>query len=180
MRHIGKYTDELRQRRSEVQAQLEAKMQEYDVHSVGKGFIDVIVLRDRVDSFISELTKLKLAVEFVTWWCHATEENGRKFGCPHGYGGPKTKFGWFSEITWEDSEVDKRLIETLESENTVSIVKQINESVAGIIKSKHSIKYMGELLSFDNGSCLTPGLWIRVPDEWERGHPTLPPGRRRI
>ena len=30
----------------------------------------------------------------------STEENSKQFGCPHGYGGPKSNYytGWFSEM----------------------------------------------------------------------------------
>ena len=159
----------LKQEQETFQRDLDKLIDEYEGYSVGIGYIDIIIVRNRIDSFIDALTNLGLAIESVSWWCNATDENKKKFGCPHGYGGPMTKFGWFSEMCHDFDEIDEKEIKHLERDYTKENIKRINDIAATIIKNKRTITYAdGSYLVFEKNPCLTPGFWIRVPDDWRR------------
>lgn len=154
----NKYTSTLKRNQETVQKNLDRLIDEFDGIPVGNGYIDIIILRERYVDFINRLTELHLAIECISWWCHATDENIGKFGCPHGFGGPMTQFGWFSEMC-EYHDIDKDAIGHLENEYTSESVRRINEMAAKMIMDN---------LAFQKRICLTPGFWIRVPDDWIR------------
>lgn len=74
-------------------------LKKYKVQPVGNGYIDCIIVDD-IYGFVKEITDANIHITLVTWWCYVTEENSKQFGCPHGYGGPKSNYytGWFSEM----------------------------------------------------------------------------------
>jgi hypothetical protein len=136
---------------------------------VGTGYIDIIVLRDRCFEFINELTKLDLAVEAVSWWCLATEENQRNLGCPHGSGGPETKFGWFTEIYQEFDGLEEDELFQLDHEFNRQAITTTNLKSIAIIKEKKMVNPTdGKQLTFNKTACLTPGIWVYVPSDWTR------------
>ncbi len=164
-----KYTSTLKQNQKVVQKKLDRLIDEYAGNPVGNGYIDIIILREKYIDFINGLTELNLAIECVGWWCRAIDENKKNCGCPHGYGGPMTQFGWFSEMCHDFDEINKDAIDNLESKYTSSNVKAINELAATIIKDKRTMTYAdGSYLTFQGNVCLTPGFWIRVPADWRR------------
>ncbi|MCP3681313.1 MAG: hypothetical protein GY861_01360 [bacterium] len=164
-----KYTSTLKLNQKTVQKNLDMLIDGYDGIPASNGYIDIIILRERYVDFINALTELNLAIECVSWWCLATDENKEQYGCPHGYGGPMTKFGWFSELSHDFDEIEKKEIERLECEYSSERVRRINEIAAAIIKDKRTITYGdGSYLVFARNTCLTPAFWIRVPDDWER------------
>jgi len=130
-------------------------------------YIDIIVGRERCMDFVGDLTDMGFAIEAVSWWCHATEENKRSLGCPHGYGGPMTEVGWFSEITHEFDEVDSNDIVEIDLRYDQDAVQRMNASMAETIRNKQVLT-AGPVLSFSGAGCLTPGFWIRVPEVWKR------------
>lgn len=151
------------------QIQLEKLIEKYEAYPVGTGYIDIIVLREKYSAFIDDLSKIGLMIEGVSWWCHATDDNKNSLGCPHGYGGPMTKFGWFSEMSHDfDSFENEILISIADKLNQFS-VEEINDKAKNLIENKRTITYAdGSYLTFKENPCLTPGLWIYVPDNWER------------
>ncbi len=161
------YTSKLNQNRSAIRRDLNNLIADYEGTLVGKGYIDIIIVRDKVQPFINELTKLGLAIESISWWCHATDENKKMFGCPHGYGGPMTIFGWFSEMCHDFDDIDRTEIENLERDYSNENIKRVNDIAAAIIENKRTIPDSdGSYLVFENNPCLTPGFWIRIPDGW--------------
>lgn len=142
------------------QEHVDRLIEKYEAQVVGTGYIDIIVLRDRFESFINELTDLNVAVVSISWWCHATEKNKEELGCPHGLGGPQTKHGWFSEIIQEFDEMDS------DYENKPIVT--INYQAIKAIKIKKTEIKDGTTWTFDKTHCLTPGLWLHVPENWTR------------
>ncbi len=167
MTNTLQYLAALDQQQHTIQQNLNKLIDDYGAHPVGNGYIDIIVLRDRYVNFIDALTDLNLAIEYITWWCHATDEHKVQYGCPHGSGGPMTKFGWFSEITFSDDEIDKQLIQELELNFTPENINKVNIVAASIIENKKIDSFAdGNSLIFQENECLTPAFWIRVPDNW--------------
>jgi len=74
----------------------------YKVQPVGKGYIDCIVTMENVKDFINELSFNNILVTGVSWWCHHTKENDKKYNYEYGMGGPKSTYyeGWFSEVPY--------------------------------------------------------------------------------
>ena len=142
------------------QEKVDQLIDKYEVPVVGTGYIDIILPRDRFEKFISDLTDLNIAIESISWWCHATDSNKKDLGCPHGMGGPMTKYGWFSEIVQEHDEL------TNDYDNEP--IKTINQRALSAIKNKRTENYDGTTWTFDKTYCLTPGLWLHVPHEWTR------------
>ncbi len=168
MTNSSQYTSYLTDNQSEIQKGLDKLIVQYEGNPVGNGYIDIIVIRERYADFISSLTDNGLVVEAISWWCLASEENKESYGCPHGYGGPMTKFGWFSELSHDLDEIDDQFIEQLESEFTQNNIELINDNAKEIIKHKITMPYSRSKLEFQANSCLTPGIWIRVPQDWIR------------
>ncbi len=167
MNDMSEYTSKLKQNRLAIRRDLNNLITEYEGTPASNGYIDIIIVREKFEPFIGELTKLGLAIESISWWCNATDENKKQFGCPHGYGGPMTKFGWFSELSHDFDEIDTKEIEHLERNCTNENIKRINNISTAIIMNKRTITYAdGSYLVFEKNPCLTPGFWIRVPDDW--------------
>lgn len=83
---------------------LDDLLERYKVQPVGWGYIDCITLMEHACAFVEALTTLGIRITDVTWWCHCANwmEHGvnEETGCPHGGGGPKSKYfeGCFSEM----------------------------------------------------------------------------------
>jgi hypothetical protein len=146
---------------SSKKEQVDNLLDRFETYVVGDGYIDIIVLRQHLESFIIELTAIDVAICNVSWWCNATDNNKKKFGCPHGMGGPETKHGWFSEIVQEEDD--------LQIDHKRESIAEINQRALKIIKSKTMDKPYDPALTFETTLCLTPGLWLQVPDNWKRG-----------
>ena len=115
------------------------------VQPVGRGYIDCIVTFDNVFEFLNGLSGIGIKVYGVTWWCHSKERNS---GCPHGMGGPLSKYhdGWFSEMWFEMLRFDN------------------NNQVASYLESTND-ETMHEWFE-KRLECFVPALWLDVPDDW--------------
>lgn len=74
-------------------------IKKYKVQPVGNGYLDCIVVENAVD-FVNELSNIGVNVTNISLWCHCTEKHKHIYNCPHGMGGPRSKYyeGWFSEM----------------------------------------------------------------------------------
>lgn len=113
-------------------------LKSYKIQPVGYGTIDCITI-ENVIPFLYKAKSNKLEINKFTWWCFVTDENIKKFGCPHGLGGPKSKYyeGYFSEMPWE----------YVEFKNIVEIIDYFEKK-----------KY---LEMKDYCKCLIPAFWIQ-------------------
>ncbi len=152
------------------QEQLNLLIEEFEAYPVGTGYIDIIIIRDRLINFINKLTNIGIVINSVSWWCNATDENKNKYGCPHGLGGPLTKFGLFTEIghDFDDmNKIERELFVSLDNDFNEEIIKKINVKIINLIQNKQIfIQENIIFLTFQDNHCLTPGLWLYVPDDW--------------
>lgn len=162
---MNSYFYKLESNKKFIQLELETLMKRHQVQSVGSGYIDLIIPHSRVIHFLDDLSNLSICAEYISWWCHCTAENKKLYGCPHGMGGPNNQFGngYFSECT-HLSEFDPRshgfMLETL-SKRAGEFVKECNHMMAVYLEN--------ELVNEDFYSpCLTPGLWLYLPPNWNR------------
>ena len=154
---------------NQKQIQLNRLIEKYDVYAAGSGYIDLIVSREKYVDFIDDLTLTGLMVEAVSWWCHVTEQNKKRFGCPHGYGGPNTKNGWFTEMSHDFDDLESEILQMTTNIVEQNSIKLINDKVKSLIANKQTIKDgNGNQLTFNKNPCLTPGIWIKVPNNWIR------------
>ncbi len=116
---------------------------------VGSGYIDIIVKRENVRQLIEELILYEVKINLITWWEYI-EPNTKSKG--YGFGGPKSDYydGWFSELCFAEDELNTSVIE--------DIVK--------IIENKEITFGDGEKISYQREECLTPALWLVVPNHW--------------
>ena len=123
---------------------LDELLVKYKVEPVGCGYIDCIILKENVENFVRELTALGIEITAVSWWCHCTDENKGKYGCPHGLGGPVSVYhdGWFSE-TCELYSTD------FSNDKIMSYI--FDEFPA----HEHYLP------------CMVPALCLDVPDDWK-------------
>lgn len=154
------------------QEQLEVLIEKYAVYSSDTAYGDIIVPRDCFMEFINGLTDIGVAIDSILWWCNATEENKSKYGCPHGYGGPMTKVGWFSEMVHEFDEIRELyqdLFLSLDNNFKAETLKKINDKAIELIQNKRTITHAdGTFLTFQDNLCLTPGLDLYVHNDWKR------------
>jgi hypothetical protein len=157
---------------NQKQEQLDNLIEKYAVYSNDTVYGDIIVPRDNFVEFINCLTNIGVVINSIDWWCNATDENKNKYGCPHGYGGPMTKVGWFSEMSHDFDDICKiesDLFLSLDTDFKTEVVKKINDKSIGLIQNKRTNTYVdGTFLTFKNNPCLTPGLDLYVPNDWEK------------
>ncbi|MBI5295475.1 MAG: hypothetical protein HY869_08360 [Chloroflexi bacterium] len=159
------YLKNLQSDPEKFQIAIEGLLEKYKVQPVGNGYIDLIVDKDISLALVHELTKLTVAIERLTWWCHVTSETKNELGCPHGMGGPQNKFGkgWFSECVGHPDFV---VLDAINHLNKSSMLPEIfstksNEVVANYIKNIFPSEGF-------YSPCLYVGLWLCVPDDWTR------------
>ena len=159
------YLKSLRLNQLEKQKQIEDLLEKNKAQTVGHGYIDAITDFKHIESLISGLSQIGIAIDCVTWWCHCSEENKVLFGCPHGLGGPHSIHfdGWFSEIgidnesfdipsdTYQKREQGKVSLEEIRAINDIALVY---------------IRQFTEAKRFSQ--CFKPAVWLHVPVEWRR------------
>jgi len=113
---------------------------------VGWGYIDCIIKPDNVTEFVNKLTEMDIRISALTWWCDCTDKKMNHDGCPHGMGGPDSRFydGWFSEMPWDYVRCD-------DFEDNTEVLNYIFSNFPQ---------------SEDYLPCLIPALWLDVPDDW--------------
>ncbi|MEI2356989.1 hypothetical protein [Mesobacillus zeae] len=116
-------------------------------------------------NIIENLTKMNVAIESVTWWCHCSDRNEKQFGCPHGMGGPESDFynGWYSEMGYEFEmfEIPAEKFQELNyNDNFPSNIKTINDEIKDYVNDLSKARGYSK--------CLTPAFWLSVPDGWKR------------
>jgi len=131
-----------------TKSDLDRPLKQHRVQPVGWGYIDCITTFDDVFDFIDDLSSMGVKVNVVSWWCHCKDYSS---GCPHGYGGPLSKYfdGWFSEM-WFTSEFDN------------------NEQVIEYLKSPIDETMLEWFESIPE--CFVPALWLDVPNDWMNEH----------
>lgn len=159
------YLQMLEKERAIIQPALDALLKKYQVDSVGKGYIDIIVSPSKSFLLIEELTKLSICIESVSWWCHYIPKKPITLDCPHGGGGPGNKFGpgWFSECYhYPCFEVEKQGFRF--NKTSISMDIMIGECNR-IVRHYLETEWIKEKFY---SSCLYPGLWLQVPDSWKK------------
>ena len=128
-----------------IKSELDDLLFENKIQPVGMGYIDCITMKESVSGFINSLTKLKVNVLAISWWCYCSIGGNIETGCPHGGGGPKSVYfdGWFSEMYQ---------IPNNEIKHNSEVVPYI-ENIWPISK--------------DYLPCLQPAFWLDVPDDWD-------------
>ncbi len=122
----------------------------YKAQPIGRGYIDVIVKRENVRQLIEELILGGVQINRITWWEYV-ESNTKRKG--YGMGGPASRYyeGWFSELCFGDDELNTTVI----------------EDIMKIIENKEITFGDGEKINYKQEECLTPALWLDVPNHWE-------------
>jgi hypothetical protein len=158
-----KYLELLKSDSEHAQRQIEVILKKFKVQPVGTGYIDLITLNDFIGDFIEELTAASILIEGVTWWCHCTDDSRAELGCPHGMGGPMSRFfnGSFFETHIQMFEIANKDINDINSINLTTIIPNINSQILKYIKNEfiQSDEYL---------ECLVPALWLSVPRDWKR------------
>jgi hypothetical protein len=162
---LSPYLKNLQSDSEKFQIAIESLLEKYQVQPVGDGFIDLILDKNISLALIQEFTKLHVAVERLTWWCHVTSETKNELGCPHGMGGPQDVYseGWFSECVGYSDFVVLEFLNPLD-ENSMPpeiFTTKCNELVTNYIKNTFPFEGF-------YSPCLYVGLWLRVPDDWKR------------
>lgn len=146
-------------------------MTKYKVEPVGYGYIDCIIMKDKLDEFIKEVSTLGVLIIYASWWCYVDPYESNHTGCPHGMGGPESIYyeGWFSELQNDFYELDEKIIDNVVASYDKQMVYALNMKSLDGIKRMLEIpfKYTPYEYIKDN-KCVNPGLWLLVPDDWKR------------
>lgn len=123
---------------------LDQLLRKYQVQPVGFGYIDCITKKENVLGFVEDLSLLGIRITGITWWCYCKPEANPGIGCPHGGGGPRSRYfdGWFSEM-YQYMPTDIRS----------------NDEV---------VPYIFEIWPGDENylPCLIPAFCLEVPEDW--------------
>ena len=122
----------------------------YKAQPVGNGYIDIIVKRESVRQLTEELILGNVQINRITWWEYV-EPNTKSKG--YGMGGPPSRYydGWFSELCFADDEINTTVV----------------EDIMKVIENKEIVFGDGRKINYKQEECLTPALWLNVPNEWE-------------
>lgn len=166
-----KYLDFFELNKKDIVKHLEFLMIKYRVEPVGYGYIDCIVMKDKLEEFIKEISNIGVLITTVSWWCYVDPKESIHSGCPHGMGGPKSIYyeGWFSELQNPSYDVDEKIIDNiLESFDKHWIYTVNMKTLDGIRKMlEKPFRYTSKDFIIGN-KCVTPALWMLVPDDWKR------------
>ena len=157
---FDRYVRDLGARQNEVQPELDAFLIASDVHPVGWGYIDIITPLERCEDLVSRVTALGIPISMITLWCHCTDENRNRYGCPHGMGGPRCEDGFFSEMCERDS-FEPMISESCSDgvEDLVALLRACNAQAIEYVRA-------GMRRREDYSPCLVPGFWLAVPEDW--------------
>lgn len=152
------------------QTLLDKLIEKHAAYPMSGSYGEIIVPRAQYANFINGLTQLGLAVKEISWWCHATEDYKKRWGCPHGMGGPQTPVGWFTELTPDDDSLENEILKAELKDNlSPTSIKAINEKAKHLITYKQTITTAhGRPMTFRDNPCLTPGIGIYMAGGWER------------
>ncbi|MDX8363443.1 hypothetical protein [Cytobacillus sp. IB215316] len=165
-----KYFEHLELNKEELVAQLDKLLAKYKVQTVGKGYIDCIVMKENLVHFIKEISSLGIIITEVSWWCYVDPTNVESTKCPHGMGGPTAEYyeGWFSELENDFFEADEIKVNTILNSYNIDLISSLNMEILNGINNilKIPLKYSPNDFIVGN-ECVNPGLWLLVPDNWD-------------
>jgi hypothetical protein len=159
------YVQQLQASPDLFQTAIEDVLSQFRVLPVGSGYIDLIVSVRNVRQLIDQLALLPVAVASVSWWCHCTPESRARLGCPHGLGGPQALDGrgWFSECV-HYPDVNLRTQDAIPNAETAA-PHVVADAYRHTWHDYFDHQFPHEPFY---SPCLWPGLWLYVPDEWQR------------
>lgn len=166
-----KYNDYLDVNKKEVVEKLEIIFVKNKVEPVGKGYIDCIVMKDNLEQFIKEVSDLGVLISSASWWCYVNPNEYSNAGCPHGMGGPNSIYydGWFSELQNDFYEADDELINNVLRHYDQKLIYTLNLVALDGIRRMLEKPFKYTQKDYIRGNrCVNPGLWLLVPDDWER------------
>jgi hypothetical protein len=134
-------------------ARLDQLLDIYKAQPVGKGYLDIIVNREKYKEFVEAILSEGFTVNVISWWeyCDSLTKNNK-----YGMGGPQSKYydGWFAEMgVFDDVDLKKSK-------------EEIKNDIINIIENK-VIVFGKETISFHSYDLLTPAFWLVVPKGWE-------------
>lgn len=166
-----RYFDYLESKKKEIVVQLETLFTFYKVQPVGNGYIDCIVMKDKLEEFIKEITSLGVLITDVSWWCYVNPSKIESADCPHGMGGPISTFydGSFSELQNDFFEADVEKVNLILNSYNKDSIYSLNIQTIDEIKNMLNKPFRYTPSDFIEGNkCVMPGLWLLVPDDWKR------------
>lgn len=167
-----KYYDFLELNKKEIVEQLKILMTKYKVQPVGYGYIDCIVMKDKMAQFIEEVSTLGILITYASWWCYVNPNESINTCCPHGMGGPHSIYydGWFSELQNDFYDgLDEKIIEDLLLSYDKQLVYSLNmKTIDGIKKMLEKPFRYTPTDYIEGNKCVTAGLWLLVPKDWKR------------
>ena len=120
---------------------LDMLIDKYNIIIVGSGYFECICPYEFIEQFLNDVNNLKIKVlSGFNWWCFVPNDGSHK-SC--GYGGPRTKDGYYSEINMSDFHEFK----------SIKKMKQF------LIKDY--------ILSEEYKPCYNPSFFLSVDKEWE-------------
>lgn len=154
------YLEELESSEKKYQRVIDELSKKYKVQFVSAGYMELIVPSESIKGFMEELTKNKIVINFLSWWCHCTPENEKKYGCPHGLGGPHSLYfdGWYSETQIQAWEFSPRELSAFNKDPSTKKIKEINDDALSAILSINQDQYYTP--------CLVPAFGLFVPQKW--------------
>ena len=79
----------------QLKEKLDIIIDKYNITIVGSGYGECICPYKNIENFLDEINNLNIKIYAFSWWCFVSDDGSHE---PCGYGGPKTKDGYYSEI----------------------------------------------------------------------------------
>ena len=160
---VSEYLEGISEKEPDLITEIEGLLEKFQTTPVGDGFIDIITPADNIEPFIESMTNLGVAINVVTLWCNCTPANEAKFGCPHGFGGPRHQSGYYSEMCERDPfDVEETFPDLIADDaNSAELVAKYNAAIREYTET-------GMESRPEYSRCLVPGFWLVVPKDWKR------------
>lgn len=143
-----------------LKGEVDRALARFEVKPVGTGYIDIIVVPQKAEAFLTHMTQLGIAASMVTLWCEASEANKAQFGCPHGMGGPIRDGIWFSEMGEGDLLVSDVAVDVQTSLlDPFALAGECND-----VCLRYTTEGIPALANYS--PCMVPGFWLAVPKDW--------------
>ena len=154
---LTRYLIALESKATSVKARLE-QLVDTRAASGSSAFGDVFISQQQVEPFVAELSEAGVLIDSITPYCDYTKENRRRYGCPHGGGGPGNTHGYYySEMYMMDGWYLPDTIEQLAENELVDFYN--HKALRYVLEDMKS--------EYRYSPCLVAGVDLLVPDNWK-------------
>lgn len=153
-----------------IKEKMDSIIKNNEVEIVGYNYGECIVRKEKLDLVFEMISDIGIIISAISWWCNVENEESERKGCPHGMGGPRSKYGygWYSELQNPMINLEDDLLIELKITFNLEKIKKSNLEILNELNTRLSTPFLYTSTNIiEDNRCVTPALWIEVPDTWK-------------